>query len=187
MQLGPSTAASIEPSDEVLWTAVRAGDEAAFASFYRRHRQRALSIASRICGEAAEDAVQAAFLSIWRNRASYTADRGRASSWLMATVRNRSIDVVRTKNRRPREVRWTEGVNEPEDPVGTEDVVFAHATAYSLRAAIAELPIRERQVVELGYISELSQSEIALTLGLPLGTVKGRSRAALARLAAVSV
>lgn len=187
MKPNPSSRAKVEPSDEVLWTAVKAGDEASFASFYRRHRQHALSVSRRICGDAAEDAVQAAFLSIWRNRASYSADRGRASSWLMAAVRNRSIDVVRMKNRRQREVLGVEGLIEAEDPLRTEDVAFGRATAQSLRAAIAELPIRERQVVELGYIGELSQSEIAYTLGLPLGTVKGRSRAALQRLATVAV
>ena len=127
--------------------------------------------------------MQAAFLSIWRNRAAVQRRQGPREQLADGGRAQPRDDLVRMKNRRPREVLGTDGLVEAEDPLGTEEVAFGRATAQSLRAAIAELPSRERQVVELGYIGELSQSEIALTLGLPLGTVKGRSRAALARLA----
>ena len=59
-------------------------------------------------------------------------------------------------------------------------------TAVRLLTALAELPERQRQVLELGYFSELSQSEIAGKLGLPLGTVKGRSRLGLQKLASAA-
>jgi RNA polymerase sigma-70 factor (ECF subfamily) len=181
-----ATATRPPPSDKDLWAAVRAGDEAAFELFYIRHRPVAVQIARRICGEAAEDAVQAAFLSIWRSRASYSAGRGSARAWLMTTVRNRAIDVARA-NKTRREVAAGERLPDVEDPVRTEEVALGRATSDVLRTAISQLPARQRQVVELGYIAELSQSEIARTLGLPLGTVKGRSRLALKRLAAVAV
>ncbi len=174
-------------NDEHLWARVQSGDESAFDVFYRRHRRPAVQIARRICGDGAEDAVQAAFLSTWRNRASFDPGKGCVRSWLMGAVRNRSIDVVRKNNRRRLEVPAGEAVIEVEDPLRTDEVVFGRATARALRAAIAELPTRQRQVVELGYVSELSQSEIARTLDLPLGTVKGRRRAALEQLTAIAI
>lgn len=174
-------------NDEDLWARVQSGDEAAFEVFFRRHRGLAVQVARRICGDGAEDAVQAAFLSTWRNRASFDPGKGCVRSWLMGAVRNRSIDVVRKTNRRKLEVPAGEAVIEVEDPTRTDEVVFGRATARALRAAIAKLPTRQRQVVELGYVSELSQTEIARTLGLPLGTVKGRRRAALEQLTATAI
>ena len=176
-----------EPSDADLWGRVQAGDEAAFEAFFHRYRGLAVQIARGICGEGAEDAVQAAFLSTWRNRASFDPSKGCARSWFMGAVRNRSIDALRKSNRRRLEVPAGETVVEVEDPERTEEVVFGRATARALREAIAELPTRQRQVVELRYASELSQTEIASRLGLPLGTVKGRSRAALQQLTALAV
>ena len=173
--------------DEELWARVQTGDEAAFEVLFHRHHGLAVQIARGICGDGAEDAVQAAFLSTWRNRASFDPGKGCVRSWLMGAVRNGSIDVVRKTNRRKPEVPAGEAVNEVEDPLRTDDVVLGRATTRALRAAIAKLPTRQRQVVELGYLSELSQSEIARTLGLPLGTVKGRRRAALKQLTATPI
>jgi RNA polymerase sigma factor (sigma-70 family) len=184
----PSAASTAQtsPSDEDLWSAAQAGDAAAFERFFVRHRPLALHIARQICGEAAEDAVQAAFLSVWRARASYSVEKGSVRNWLMTTVRNRAIDVVRSHKAR-REVPAGEHLPDIEDPVLTEEIALRRATSRVLRTAMAQLPDRQRQVLELGYIEELSQSEIARALGLPLGTVKGRSRLALQRLAAVAV
>jgi RNA polymerase sigma-70 factor (ECF subfamily) len=177
--------ATAQQSDEELWVVAQAGDEVAFERFYRRHRRLALAVAARICGDEAEDAVQAAFLSIWRNRASYSEAKGSARNWTMAVVRNRAIDAVRASQRR-RESPVGESLAGVPDPVRTEELAVERETAHELRAAIAGLPIRQRQVLELGYFSELSQSEIAAALGLPLGTVKGRSRAALRGLSTVA-
>ncbi len=177
--------ATCEPTDLDLWNAAQAGDEAAFASFCRRHRSGALLIAGRICGSEAEDAVQAALLSSWRNRGSYRVGRGSVRNWFFAIVRNRAIDAVRRNDRRRENPTW-DGFPEPTDPIRTEDLAIEHDTARELRGAVADLPERQRQVIELGYFSELTQTEIAARLGLPLGTVKGRNRAALRGLATVA-
>ena len=185
MRSRPTTRVPPQTSDEDLWAAAQQGDEAAFGHFYRRHRLLALRIAGRICGGEAEDAVQAAFLSTWRNRGSFSPAKGSARNWMLAAVRNRAIDTLRKTERR-RDNPTREGLDEVEDPVRTEEAAVERETARELRAAIAELPIRQRQVLALGYFAGLSQSEIASTLGLPLGTVKGRSRAALQGLATVA-
>ncbi|CAN5408951.1 sigma-70 family RNA polymerase sigma factor [soil metagenome] len=175
-----------DPSDEVLWAAARDGSEIAFEQFFTRHRPLALRIAATICGGQAEDAVQAAFFSAWRSRKTYNSAKGGPRAWLMAVVRNRAIDDVRMIARR-HEKSETDSLVHIEDPVRTEDVAIERDTARRLREAIAELPSRQRQVLELGYFAELTQSEIAGRLGLPLGTVKGRSRLALKKMSAAAV
>ena len=174
------------PSDEALWAAVQEGSEAAFEHFFQRHRPLAVRIAAGICGAEAEDAVQAAFLSAWRSRMAFSTAKGSPKTWLMAVVRNRAIDTFRSVSRR----RETLGADPEAHFVNSVDpdvLVVERDTAQRLRAAMTDLPDKQREVLELGYFSELSQSEIAGTLGLPLGTVKGRSRLGLKKLAAVAI
>ena len=173
-------------TEQKLWVAaVERGDESAFADLYLRHRPMALRIARGICGDEAEDAVQAAFLSIWTSRRRYDPSKGTIRSWMLTVVRNRSIDLVRM----PR--RHREAASEPSeidlvDPTRTDELVTEQETARTLRAAVASLPDGQRTVVKLGYFDELSQAEIASRLQLPLGTVKGRARAALKSLRPVA-
>ena len=166
-------------TDQQLWVAAtERGEEPAFAELYHRHKLLALTVARRICGNDAEDAVQAAFLSIWRSRGQYDAGKGPIGAWMMTVVRNRSIDIARMP-RRHRESAAEISEGDLIDPVRVDELAAQQETARHLRTAVASLPPRQRAVVTLGYFGDLSQSEIASRLDVPLGTVKGRARAAL--------
>ena len=126
----------------------------------------------------AQDAVQEAFVGIWRNASSYAADRASVRTWVLAITHNRSIDVVR--RRRPA-TPLPEG-EEVHSALTAPDVwpeVARAADAQAVRAAMDSLPIAQREVIEWAYFGGLTQTEIAERAGVPLGTVKGRVRLAL--------
>ena len=168
-------------TDELLLAAMARGDEDALAELYDRFGRTAYGLAFRILRDAAlaEDAVQDAFLAAWRTSASFDARRGTASTWLLTLVHRRSVDVVR------REERRRAGPLD-DAPVASGDATDETAEVRELRrgvqAALAVLTPAEREALELAYYAGLSQSEIAERLGVPLGTVKSRMFAGLAKL-----
>jgi len=175
-----STTTFRDITDEELLGRAREGDGRAFDEVYRRVRPGALAVATQICGRAAaEDAVQSAFLSAWTAVGRYRPERGSARSWLLSIARNRAIDVLREQRRRG---PVTELEFEPEDPERTEALVARAEMNRNVRRALLSLPADQREVLELAYYSELSQAEIASTLHVPLGTVKGRARLGLRKL-----
>jgi len=177
-----STTTFRDITDEELLGRAREGDGRAFDEVYRRVRPGALAVATQICGRAAaEDAVQSAFLSAWTAVGRYRPERGSARSWLLSIARNRAIDVLREQRRRG---PVTELEFEPEDPERTEALVARAEMNRNVRRALLSLPADQREVLELAYYSELSQAEIASTLHVPLGTVKGRARLGLRKLPA---
>lgn len=173
-------------SDEALVARIARGDEAAFAELYDRLGSLAYSLAVRILRNPslAEEATQEAFVAVWRNAARFDARRGSARSWVLLQVRARSIDRVRHEERRG-------GQNEQVDAellesVGArpDDEAWSRLERERLEAALATIPDRERELIELAYFEGYTQSELATRLGLPLGTVKRRTFNALARLRA---
>ena len=169
-------------SDGELIRLVGSGDRSAFDALYRRYARPVFGLALRRLGDRgrAEDAVQETFASVWRAAASYRPERGPGAPWLYAVARNAIVDNGRMRREPP--------VETP-DEVSDEEGPPAHAeagwTAWRVHRALAELPENERQVIELAYWGGRSQSEIADLLGIPLGTVKTRTRTALSRLAAL--
>jgi len=169
-----------EPSDGQLIQRVADGDRRAFDELHRRYARPVLGLALRRLGDRgrAEDAAQEAFIAIWRSARSYDPSRGTGTPWLYAVVRNAITDGQR---------RTPTPVAELEDGPGSEpdpsDEAEASWTAWRVHRALEILPEHERPVIELAYWSGLSQSEVAEKLGIPLGTVKTRTRSALARLA----
>ena len=169
-------------TDGELIARVGEGDRNAFELLYRRYARPVFALALRRLGDRgrAEDAVQETFASVWRSAGSYRRERGPGAPWLYAVARNAIIDRGRARSEPPTEV--------PETPSGdAEPAERAETswTAWRVHSALAELPDKERVVLELAYWSEMSQSEIAEFLQIPLGTVKTRTRAALGRLADV--
>jgi RNA polymerase sigma-70 factor (ECF subfamily) len=156
------------------------GDRGAFEVLYRRYSRPVFGLALRRLGDRgrAEDAVQETFASIWRAARSYKPERGPGAPWLYAVARNAITDRGRARTETPMDVP-EEASNESGPPERAE----AGWTAWRVHRALEELSSNERSVIELAYWSGLSQSEIAEFLGIPLGTVKTRTRAALARLA----
>ncbi len=151
-------------------------------ALYDAHHRQAIGLAYRMLGDLgdAEEVVQEVFLSAWRLQHQYDASRGTQYAWLLAMVRNRSIDVLRARRRRPLQP-LVEGV----DPPDTEDVpaqAVSNVVADAARVALDSLPPEQKQVIELAYFGGLSHTEIAAQLAAPIGTVKGRIRLGLDRL-----
>ena len=159
-----------------------AGDSRAIESLYDRYARLAFGLAFRMLNDrmAAEDVVQEAFVALWRHAKSFDADRGQVRSWLLRIVHNRAIDRLRG-NAAHRETDNIEGAN-----VSVRDTVWdqvaADADRTQVRALLNELSWGERHAIELSYFGGLSQPEVAVTMRLPLGTVKSRQRLGLAKL-----
>src|SRR5215210_2234435 len=169
-----------EHSDGELILRAAEGDRGAFEVLYRRYARPVFGLALRRLGDRgrAEDAVQETFASIWRAARSYRPERGPGAPWLYAVARNAITDRGRARSEPPTEVPEQ---TSPEG--GPPEHAEAGWTAWRVHRALEGLSANERSVIELAYWSGLSQSEIAEYLGIPLGTVKTRTRAALARLA----
>ena len=168
-------------SDAELIGLIAGGDALAFEELHRRYARSVLGIALRRTGDRgrAEDATQDTFASVWRSAARFDPARGAATSWLYTVARNAIVDVLR---RRPDATVADPPDVAASDP-GPADVAETEWVSWRVHRALETLPEHERRLVELAYWSGLSQSEIAEYVGLPLGTVKTRTRAALRRLA----
>jgi RNA polymerase sigma-70 factor, ECF subfamily len=167
-------------SDGELIQRAADGDRSAFEDLYRRYARPVFGLALRRLGDRgrAEDAVQETFTSIWRSAASYRPDRGPGAPWVYAVARNAIVDRARSRTEIPAEIP-----DEPAREDGPCDRAEQSWVQWRVHAALEELPEREREVLKLAYWSGLSQSEVADFLGIPLGTVKTRTRSALAHLA----
>jgi len=174
----PAVAAN-DLSDGELISRTADGDRGAFDVLYRRYSRPVFGLALRRLGDRgrAEDAVQETFASIWRAARSYRPERGPGAPWLYAVARNAITDRGRARSEPPMEVP-----DSPSPDAGPAERAESSWTAWRVHRALEELNENERKVIELAYWSGLSQSEVAESLNIPLGTVKTRTRAALGRL-----
>ena len=158
------------------------GDRSAFELLYQRYARPVFGLALRRLGDRgrAEDAVQETFASIWRSAGTYRPDRGPGAPWLYAVARNAIVDRARNRTEIPADIP-----DEPAHEAGPAEQAEQGWVSWRVHRALEELNEREREVISLAYWSGLSQSEVAEFLGIPLGTVKTRTRAALARLAEI--
>ena len=190
------------PDDATLAERIAAGDEAAFVIAYDRHSGFLFGSLVRFLGdrETAAEVVQDAFVTLWRRARLFDARSGSMLTWLLAIARHRAIDRLRAESRRPGRdaVRLDPIVDggsdngaprndtPPELIAGAStdpsDVAGRRWIQSVVRTGISELPENERQVILLGYTLDLSQSQIADRLDWPLGTVKSRTRRAMAQL-----
>ena len=174
---GPSVVAM---NDGELLVAIGEGSSEAFEELDGRYRRAMLGLARsrlRDWGRA-EDAVQDAFASIWRAASTYRPDLGPGAPWVYAVARNAIISRGRKRLEPP-----VEPTDEPSSEPGPAEQAEQSWRSFCVHRALETLPDHQRELVELAYWGELSQTEIAQRLELPLGTVKTRTRAALKRLA----
>jgi RNA polymerase sigma-70 factor (ECF subfamily) len=189
--------------DAALAARIANGDESAFVVAYDRHAGFVFSSVARFLGdrETAGEIVQDAFVTLWRRARQFDAESGSLLTWLLAIARHRAIDRLRAEGRRPgrdavsldaiaidgRGSRPADRFDAPPElvaPVATDPATIASRRWVQsvVRTGIAELPEQEREVLVLGYALDLSQSQIAARLDWPIGTVKSRTRRALAQL-----
>ena len=179
----PVTAAA-NLSDEALLGAVARSDEAALAELYDRFGRMAYGLALRVLRDPAlaEDAVQDAFLNVWRSAESFQADRAKASTWVLTFVHRRAVDLVRREERRRTEPE--EAAPVPAGPGADEDAE-RRSKREVVQDALRRLPPEQREAIELAYYGGYTQSELAERLGEPLGTIKSRMFTGLQRLRAL--
>jgi RNA polymerase sigma-70 factor (ECF subfamily) len=172
-------------ADEDLMVRAHRGDARAFEVIFDRHGGPAFSLAYRMCGrrQQAEDIVQDAFLSLWRQGARYQPARGSVRSWVLATVRHKAIDAFRHESaKRGRDVSDDAAAERMPASQRTDAEAERRDDAQHVRSALRELPGEQRRVIELAYFGGFSQGEIAAMLDLPPGTVKGRMRLGLTKM-----
>lgn len=175
---------STHDSDELAALLARAalGDQSAFAEFYDRTAARAYGLIKRLLKkpELAEDVTAEVFLQVWRQAATFDGTRGSALTWLMTIARSRALDAIR---RRAREPQHFFDDAQMEDLVGTCEDATAVVQQFEYESYIALALLRlsdvQRHLVALAFFEDLSHSEIAERVAMPLGTVKSTLRAAL--------
>lgn len=173
-------------SDEALVALAARSDDAALAELYDRFGRIAYGLALRVVRDAAlaEDAVQEAFLAIWRSAPRFAAERAKASTWILTLVHRRAVDLVRREERRRAEPldEQAESAQATPGSLGADDEVWLRLERERVRGALETLPDQQREAIELAYFGGFTQSELAERLGLPLGTIKSRMFAGLSRL-----
>jgi RNA polymerase sigma-70 factor (ECF subfamily) len=172
-------------ADEELMPLVQGGSAEAFEILYDRHSAAAFSLAYRIMGRRneAEDAIQDAFLAIWRAGARYDVTRGSVRTWILGIVHKRTIDAIRRSSVHSRRRASDEGIEERfEARERTEAEVERRMDAVAVHEALGDLPEEQVRVIELAYFGGFTHMEIAEMLELPAGTVKGRMRLGLKKL-----
>jgi RNA polymerase sigma-70 factor (ECF subfamily) len=172
--------------DAQLVHAIAAGDRHALARLYDRYAPILLGVAQRVLGERreAEDLVHDVFLEAWRQSETFDPERGSVRAWLLMRLRSRAIDRRKAASHTRVVSLEDGGLPEHQARAGADDPLLGPDRT-AVRRALAELPEDQRVVLLLGYFEGLSSSEIATRLGAPIGTVKSRVAAALARLRGV--
>ena len=170
----------------VNWVSqVAQGDESALARLYDASSRLVYGLALRILGEAgaAEEVTLDVYLQVWRQADRFDAARGRASTWLMTMARSRAIDKLRARPQELSESETLEVVADTRSEVpGPEQSAALAQQQDQVRKALETLNDEQRQAIELAFFNGLSQSEIALKLNEPLGTIKTRIRNGMLKL-----
>jgi len=168
-------------SDEALVALAARSEQPALAELYDRYARPAYGLALRVLRDEAlaEDAVQEAFLALWRTAARFVPERGKASTWILTLVHRRAVDLVRREER-----RRADTLEQAAEPGGgaVDEEAWLRLQRERVQGALRQLPDQQREALELAYYGGFTQSELAERLGQPLGTIKSRMFMGLSRL-----
>ena len=169
-------------SDEALVALVARGEESALAELYDRFGRVAYGLSVRILRDQAlaQDAVQDAFMTVWRSAGRFVPERAKARTWILTLVHRRAVDVVRREDSRRGEP--LEAAPAESGGPSAEDAAWQRLERERVQEALRKLPDQQREALELAYYGGFTQSELAERLGVPLGTIKSRMFSGLARL-----
>ena len=170
-----------EASDRELVAAMAGDDAGALKALNARYAGMIVALARRIVGNDfdAEEITADVMWQAWRTAGAFDPSRGSVAVWLVTLGRSRAIDRLRANRTRDRRPDASEV--EPFAPAAGADIELAERVNI-VRSALAGLEPNEKTALEMAYYSDLSQSEIAEKLGIPLGTVKTRIRSAMIKL-----
>lgn len=156
-------------------------DRRAFGEFYDLFAARVYGLSLKICRSVpdAEEVTQDVFSFVWQKASAFDAHRGKVETWLVTLARSRSIDRLRSRNRRERS---TEPLPEDFEAETLMDAGPRPGDSLETHGLLARLSSIQREALELAYFEGLTQSQIAVKLDIPLGTVKTRLRDALQKL-----
>lgn len=188
MQIKSEESNPVQNDEARLVREVQAGNFLALEQLYERYSRQSYGLALKILTnpEAAEDIIQEAFLKFWKQPGSFDPQRGRFATWLLSVVHNLCIDQLRRKRATAVSLDQEEGLeqvaNIPDNSASVEEEVWLGMQRNLVQKALGNLPPEQRVVIELAYYKGLTQQEIAVQTGLPLGTVKSRVRQGLLKL-----
>lgn len=180
----------IQESDRIaasLLKKIAGGDRQSFDEFTERYEGVIYATALKVLRhpEDARDVTQDVLVKIWDKAATYSRGKGRPLTWVATMTRNRAIDRMRTFQCQSRLQDRLEGEAKTEVPREQEsaaDDVCREEEGAMIRSAVMRLSREQREVIEMAYFAGLTQSEIADSIGAPLGTVKARIRRGVQRL-----
>jgi RNA polymerase sigma-70 factor, ECF subfamily len=163
---------------------VAEGDNQALASLYDATSRTVYGLLLRILSDpsAAEEVLLDVYAQVWRQAGSYSAERGKPLAWLTTIARSRAIDRLRRGRQEQMLTAPLEEATRAASGDSAEETVWAGEVRAVVRAALDALVPEQREVIELAYYGGMSHSEIAAARGLPLGTVKTRTRLGMIRL-----
>jgi RNA polymerase sigma-70 factor, ECF subfamily len=170
----PVSVAPDAASDAELLRAVADGSDPAFEELRHRYTAAVERICRSILRGSTEDCAQEAFVRVWQKARLFDPGRGSAAAWLLTLTRHVAYNLRAKKEPEPLEL--VPGDVQGEDPALSVD-------GFWLDAGLSRLPPNERKVIELAYFADLSQTQIADRLAVPLGTVKSWTRRGLNQLA----
>jgi len=174
-------------AEVALLQKVARGDRRSFEELYQRFSGVLFSTAYRVLNnqEAAEDVLQDVFVQIWEKAPLYDPARGKPMTWAVTLTRNKSIDRLRSTQRRSRlqdDFQQESDSFEKFDDRNSFELVSAGETNDLVREVMKKLSTDQREAIELAFFSSMTQIEIAERLGEPLGTIKARIRRGMMRL-----
>lgn len=172
----------MQNTDNELFRRIQNKDDKALEQLYERYEKLLFSFSYRMTSNKflAEEAVQDVFTKLWTKKAHYDDGKGKFSSWILTVTRHACIDLIRKQKEVPYEFEERDSLH-AQDPTPEESIVWNECSEV-IRECVQQLKQEQQEIIELFYFKSMSQSSIAESCNLPLGTVKGRVRLALKHL-----